>query len=803
MAGNPFLFFPMEPGSSSSASAAGSDPWQPPFLRQNPVLYVPPLRIVAPPGVPPVLPPSFDPHSVLNGLRPDLFPQAGSSGYGDPVNSSGFDRVRHAALFSDPTRPASVVGDHERTNFGNGNLPPRWNGASSSSGKGDRFGNSDQARSGIDISGTNNVRYFSNVNGGDRGPESLKPSPGASQGGLFRARGTDNGFASKDGNFGFQTAAAKISKAKASAVRDFPFGCFKNDDVPNLSSQAEASKIFCSQENSVDEGSTCESKKRSREFKPKRSIALKRPANDGSGLHISPHRAVTYTVRLYDALRRSLMHEEERKSKDANKGNRPDLNAGSVINSKCLAVNRSQKVVGSVPGIDVGAVFYFRMEISCVGLHGPIQAGIEYITTKESEINTSVAISIISSGGYDAKDDGEELVYTGQGGKSAVVSKPMEDQKLERGNLAMEGSMKHQVPVRVTRGVKDPASPSGRTYTYDGLYLVEECWSEKGKSGFEEFKFRLRRCPDQPELGSAMLKLSNSLKYRPGQREGLRLADIANGKEGVPVCVVNSIDSLPSPPPFEYLTSLQYPPEASIYQQFGSAEGCNCDGVCSPSQECSCCVANSGVFPYLSDGILVKERGVIFECGSNCKCSFSCKNRLTQRALKYRLEIYKTENKGWGLRSWDTIPAGSFICEYTGKLVQTPQFLQTRDFVLDFRRLPKNNPSWGDVSSFLESQAAQATLSVPRPELIIDSSQTGNATRFINHSCCPNVLVQCVFRDYQDTKRPHVMLFAMDNIPPFRELTIDYGSEPPSLDYEVPGKECLCKAEECKGTFYQ
>ncbi|KAI5068702.1 hypothetical protein GOP47_0017047 [Adiantum capillus-veneris] len=802
MASNPFLFFPMEPGSSSSASAAGSNPGQPPLLRPNPVLYVPPLRIVAPPGVPPILPPSFDPHSVLNGLRPDLFPQAASSSYGGSLkvpSRSDFDRVRTATVLGDLGRPASAasgVRDYERTNFGNGNHAPFWNG------KGHRFGNADQARGGIGINApapsSNNVRYFSSFKGGDRTPEDLDARPSASHSGTFNTAATENGAVPNDGNSSYHAAAAKFSKTKASAVRLFPLGCFKNE----VQSQAEVSKILSSHENFADEGSALETKKRCREFKPKRSIASKRPATDGSGLHTSPHRAVIYTVRLYDALRRSLMHEEERKSKDANKGSRPDLNAGSVINSKSLAVNRSQKLVGSVPGIDVGALFYFRMELCCVGLHGPIQAGIEYITAKESEHDTAVAISIISSGGYDAKDDGEELVYTGQGGKSALVSKPMEDQKLERGNLAMKGSMKHQVPVRVTRGVKDSASPSGKTYTYDGLYLVEECWTEKGKSGFEEFKFRLRRCPGQAELGSAILKLSNSLKYRPGQREGLRLPDIANGKEGVPVCVVNSVDNLHSPPNFEYSTSLHYPPEASIYHHFGSAEGCNCEGVCSP-QACSCCAANGGVFPYLGGGILVKERGVIFECGSNCKCSFSCKNRLTQRALKYRLEIFKSKNKGWGLRSWDTIPAGSFICEYSGKLVQTPQFLQTRDFVLDFRRLPRNNPFWGDVSSFLDSQAAQVTSSIPRPELIIDSSQTGNAARFINHSCSPNVLVQCVFRDYQDTKRPHVMLFAMDNIPPFRELTIDYGSEPPSPHYQVPGKQCLCKSEECKGTFYQ
>lgn len=490
------------------------------------------------------------------------------------------------------------------------------------------------------------------------------------------------------------------------------------------------------------------------------------------------------------------MLEEEMKG--AGKGSRPDLNAGSVMNDKGLTVNRSGKVVGPVPGVEVGDTFYFRMEICCIGMHGPIQAGIEYLTAKESKWDTPVAISVISSGGYDARDDGEELIYTGQGGKSALDNKSHEDQKLERGNLAMEGSMKHHLPVRVTRGVKDAASPSGKTYIYDGLYEVEQSWSEKGKFGFEEFKFRLRRLPGQPGLGSAVLQLSNQLKYKPATRNGLRIADLSNGKEGVPVCVVNSVDDEHSPAPFEYSTSVQYPNETS--QQ---SEGCDCRGVCSASQSCSCFTRNKNAFAYLNSGVLVKERGLIYECGSNCKCPLSCRKRLTQRATKYRLEVFKTEDKGWGLRSWDTIAAGSFICEYTGRLVHNTDLQQqTSDYVLDLRRLPKNNPQWGDVSKFVGSQASQAGHDVTRPELIIDSSQTGNVARFINHSCSPNLLVQCVVRGHQDTRWSRVMLFAMDNIPPFRELTIDYGSELPASDLGMQFKPCLCRSEECRGKFW-
>lgn len=38
------------------------------------------------------------------------------------------------------------------------------------------------------------------------------------------------------------------------------------------------------------------------------------------------------------------------------------------------------------------------------------------------------------------------------------------------------------------------------------------------------------------------------------------------------------------------------------------------------------------------------------------------------RPLQYRLEVYKTKECGWGVRSWDTIYAGSFVCFMAGRI---------------------------------------------------------------------------------------------------------------------------------------
>ena len=56
------------------------------------------------------------------------------------------------------------------------------------------------------------------------------------------------------------------------------------------------------------------------------------------------------------------------------------------------------------------------------------------------------------------------------------------------------------------------------------------------------------------------------------------------------------------------------------------------------------------------------------------------------------------------------------------------------------------------------------------PEVCIDAGSTGNIARFINHSCQPNLFVQCVLSTHHDIKLARVVLFAADNIPPQKIL---------------------------------
>jgi euchromatic histone-lysine N-methyltransferase len=104
------------------------------------------------------------------------------------------------------------------------------------------------------------------------------------------------------------------------------------------------------------------------------------------------------------------------------------------------------------------------------------------------------------------------LIYTGQGGNVMSSDKDPEDQKLERGNLALKNISEEKNPVRdVIRGSESMDGKS-KIYVYDGLYLVDSCWQEMGSHGKLVYKFRLRRIPGQLVLALKEVKQSKRFK---------------------------------------------------------------------------------------------------------------------------------------------------------------------------------------------------------------------------------------------------------------------------------------------------
>lgn len=56
-------------------------------------------------------------------------------------------------------------------------------------------------------------------------------------------------------------------------------------------------------------------------------------------------------------------------------------------------------------------------------------------------------------------------------------------------------------------------------------------------------------------------------------------------------------------------------------------------------------------------------------CCFRCKCAATCLNRVVQNPLQHKLQVFKTVNRGWGIRCINDIPQGAFICIYAGALL--------------------------------------------------------------------------------------------------------------------------------------
>ncbi|KAM3705888.1 hypothetical protein ACB098_03G110900 [Castanea mollissima] len=499
---------------------------------------------------------------------------------------------------------------------------------------------------------------------------------------------------------------------------------------------------------------------------------------------------------------------------------RPDLKAISemVRSNKILYC----KKIGHLPGIKVGQQFLSRAEMVAVGLHGDWLNGIDYIgeTCKMEEyrkFTLPVAVSIVLSGQYEDDVDNAEVVYAGQGGNGLLGNKrQIKYQVMCRGNLVLKNNMVQDLPIRVIRGHKCAGSYTHKIYTYDGLYKVDHCWNERSAFGFNVFKYRLRQIEGQPKLVTNQVDFARQLVSK-GRSElnGLVCKDISGGQENICIPATNVCDVPPVVPSgFKYIKSNRVAKNVIIPP---NAPGCNCKGKCTNAEKCSCARLNGNDFPYVhhDGGRLVEPRDVVFECGPRCGCGPSCLNRTSQRGLKYQLEVYRTKDKGWAVRSGDLIPSGAPVCEYIGILRKSDELdnVSGNDYIFDIDCWQTMNGMGGrerrlrDVSIPSSNHAKERNdhISENGPEFCIDAGLYGNVARFINHSCEPNLFVQCVLSSHHDVRLARVVLFAADNILPMQELTYDYGYELDSVtgpDGKIKELPCYCGTADCRKRLY-
>ncbi len=120
-----------------------------------------------------------------------------------------------------------------------------------------------------------------------------------------------------------------------------------------------------------------------------------------------------------------------------------------------------------------------RAALREAGVHRPLQAGIDYGSG-------TAAASVVLSGVYPDDDQGDVVIYTGQGGLEPGTSRAIADQPLSRGNVALFKNRNLGIPVRVIRKTE-------RGFRYDGLYSVDRCFRQRFSDGFIRWRYELRR----------------------------------------------------------------------------------------------------------------------------------------------------------------------------------------------------------------------------------------------------------------------------------------------------------------------
>ena len=212
------------------------------------------------------------------------------------------------------------------------------------------------------------------------------------------------------------------------------------------------------------------------------------------------------------------------------------------------------------------------------------------------------------------------------------------------------------------------------------------------------------------------------------------------------------------------------------------------------------------------------------------------------RRLAPFLRVDRSERHGLGVFAECDIPPMETIMEYRGEIIRrVVADKRERDYAREANHPgKKKRPEKDDVGTDEKNDDGENHKSLDAatymfgadplfPDLVIDATRKGNATRFVNHSCDPNCAtrVDRAPRPLANKRkpkgekaaaaaaagakfgakngggganraRPIVTLYTLTFVPAGTELTYDYMFAP-----DEPGNEvaCACGAEKCRGTI--
>ena len=202
------------------------------------------------------------------------------------------------------------------------------------------------------------------------------------------------------------------------------------------------------------------------------------------------------------------------------------------------------------------------------------------------------------------------------------------------------------------------------------------------------------------------------------------------------------IDDSDKPPPYKYM-----PHNRPVYPVKVK--------TCAVSENSVCSCKSTDPDPCGPDSNCM-NRITQYECHpATCPAGADkCQNQRFAMFQYSPTDIFKSENKGWGLRASDDISCGVFVGEYCGELID-------------------ENECKARVRNQNLTQNYNFYFCVLDRDRVIDASKKGNHLRFINHSCEPN----CQTQVWTVNGDQRVGVFALRDIEKNEELTFNYNLE--------------------------
>ncbi|KAL3523376.1 hypothetical protein ACH5RR_016210 [Cinchona calisaya] len=340
---------------------------------------------------------------------------------------------------------------------------------------------------------------------------------------------------------------------------------------------------------------------------------------------------------------------------------------------------------------------------------------------------------------------------------------------------------------------------------------------------------------------SINLEVAQQQQINHDKRRALhKIHDITNGTEKLSISLFDEIGN-------EHLPNFVYIPQNIIYQcayvhvslaRIADEDCCaSCAGDClSSSFPCACARDTGGDFAYTPKGLLKKEflracismneepqkhyqfycpdcpleraknaytpanckghlvRKFIKECWRKCRCSMQCGNRVVQRGITRKLQVFLTdEGKGWGLRTLEELPEGSFVCEYVGEILTNMELYERN------KRSSSKGKDRHTYPVLLDADWGSEGVLKDEDALCLDATYYGNVARFINHRCFDaNLLEIPVEVETPDHHYYHLAFFTKRKVHALEELTWDYGIDFNDHNHPIEAFQCSCGSAYCR-----